>query len=346
MTEITPTTSVPLPLPSVSMTTRLATMDDLPLIDALQYKHFKQLGFFPRAQMEEYIRGGWVMVAEGDDCGLSIADCGLKEKSSSSNPQSEIGNRQLLGYCASRDRYLKRDELGAIFQMCVEPGRQRGFIGANLLKAVFDRAPYGCKLYCCWCAQDLAANKFWEAMGFVPLAFRAGSEKKSRVHIFWQKRIRQHDTTTPWWFPSSTSGGALRGDRIVLPIPLGTHWSDALPMIYPELTALPASQSKAIPGPRVRPKKAAPPPEPLGMARGGLRFTSESESVTPPQPKSREKKPRAKFDPKVIAAARELRDRWIEQADAALMIGTGKYNLVRAERPKGLPPTDLPRLAA
>ena len=30
-------------------------------------------------------------------------------------------------------------------------------------------------------------------MGFVPLAFRAGSAKKSRVHIFWQQRIREGD---------------------------------------------------------------------------------------------------------------------------------------------------------
>ena len=46
--------------------------------------------------------------------------------------------------------------------------------------------------------QDIAANRFWEAMGFVPLAFRGGRTRegrggKPRVHIFWQKRIRAGD---------------------------------------------------------------------------------------------------------------------------------------------------------
>jgi GNAT superfamily N-acetyltransferase len=79
-----------------------------------------------------------------------------------------------LGYCASRDRYLKRDELGVIYQLCVAPGVQRKLVGASLIKAVFERSAYGCRLYCCWCAQDLAANYFWESLGFVPIAFRAG----------------------------------------------------------------------------------------------------------------------------------------------------------------------------
>ncbi len=93
-------------------------------------------------------------------------------------------NSEPVGYCIGNDQYFKRDDVGIIYQMNVVPGRQRGFIGASLLKAQFERSAYGCKLYCCWCAQDIAANRFWESMGFVALAFRAGSEKKARVHIF------------------------------------------------------------------------------------------------------------------------------------------------------------------
>jgi hypothetical protein len=131
------------------------------------------------------------------------------------------------------DRYFKHDDVGIVYHLNVAPGKQRGFVGATLLKAMFDRAAYGCRLFCCWCAQDIEANRFGEAMGFVPLAYRAGSEKKSRVHIFWQKRIREGDRATPWWFPSQTTGGAMNAARIVLPIPPGTHWSDAKPMILP-----------------------------------------------------------------------------------------------------------------
>lgn len=112
----------------------------------------------PTAQFEGKIKLGHVLTAEVD------------------------GER--VGYCIGNDQYFKRDDVGIIYQLNVVPGKQRGFIGASLLKAQFERSAYGCKLYCCWCAQDIEANHFWEAMGFVPLAFRAGSAKKARMHIF------------------------------------------------------------------------------------------------------------------------------------------------------------------
>src|SRR4051812_36860316 len=89
-----------------------------------------------------------------------------------------------IGYLIATDRYFKHDDVGIIYQMNVAPGARRGLVGATLLKAQFERSAYGCKLYCCWCAQDIEANRFWEAMGFVPLAYRAGSREKGRVHIF------------------------------------------------------------------------------------------------------------------------------------------------------------------
>ena len=134
---------------------------------------------------------------------------------------SSADNR--LGYIISKDRYLKRDELGVVYQLNVVPEARRMLVGAALLKEAFERSAYGCKLYCCWCAQDLPANRFWESMGFVPVAFRAGSDKKRRVHIFWQKRIRPGDEATLWWYPVKTEGGVLRADRIALPISPDTH---------------------------------------------------------------------------------------------------------------------------
>src|ERR1051326_8634541 len=123
---------------------------------------------------------------------------------------------------------------------------------------MFDRAAYGCRLFCCWCAQDLEANRFWEALGFVPLAFRAGSRGRgkngaARVHIFWQKRIREGDVTTPWWFPSQTTSGSIREDRLVFPIPPGTHWSDAKPIVLPGIDD---GEQKQLPAPRKRKPKA------------------------------------------------------------------------------------------
>src|SRR5687768_13648793 len=173
-------------------------MADLPFIDGLQKLHARQVGWMPTKQLGGKIAAGHVLLAT--------------DNSQLATP---------LGYCIGHDQYFKRDDVGIIYQMNVAPGKQRAFVGATLLKAMFDRSAYGCRLFCCWCAQDIEANRFWESMGFVPLAFRAGSEKKSRVHIFWQKRVREGDTQTPWWFPAKTEAGAMKADRIVLPIPPG-----------------------------------------------------------------------------------------------------------------------------
>lgn len=298
-----------IPLPKLDISIRPGVLSDVPFLDSLQKLHTKQVGWMPTAQFEGKIKLGHVLIAEA--------------------------NGEPVGYCIGNDQYFKRDDVGIIYQMNVLPGRQRGLIGASLLKAQFERSAYGCKLYCCWCAQDIAANKFWEAMGFVPLAFRTGSEKKSRVHIFWQKRIRAGDTTTPWWFPSQTGGGAIREDRIVLPIPPGTHWSDAKPLILPGVELSPGDEPKKLPSPR-KPREVKQKIEtakPAGLGGSGLRFAPvapvENESLKE-KPK-REKKPKQKNDPKLIAAARELRDRWLEQVNRGgfVLESQAKYDVFR-----------------
>ncbi len=308
--------ALPVPVPRVPITIRLATNEDIPFMDALQKLHSKQVGWMPTKQFEGKIRAGHVLIAEENTGGSPVP----------------------LGYCIGNDQYFKRDDVGIIYQMNVAPGHQRGLIGATLLKAQFERSAYGCRLYCCWCAQDIAANRFWEGMGFVPLAYRAGSEKKGRVHIFWQRRIRAGDTDTPWWFPAQTSGGSIREDRIVLPIPPGTHWSDAKPLILPgnrdegggmrddaERKKLPGPRSSLRPGPSSLPKK----PGPLA---GALFFAPPAPAQSQVQKKPREKKPRAKNDPKLVSAARELRDRWLEQVNggAFALESEGVYEVSRA----------------
>jgi hypothetical protein len=218
-----------------------------------------------------------------------------------------------------------------VYQLCVKAGDQRKLVGATLVREVFERSAYGCKLYCCWCAQDLPANHFWESMGFVPVAFRAGSTGKRRVHIFWQRRINANDVTTPYWYPSMTNQGAIREDRLVFPIPPGTHWSEV------EAIALPQREKPAIEGPKEKPRpkpKAAPSP-----ARA-------------PKPKrERGEKPKEKacpersrrIDPQLIAKARELRDRYLEHvnSEAHALRAMGKYEVGRLPQPTDAKPMAL-----
>ena len=293
---------------------------DFKFIDQLQKKHSKMVGFMPTAQIENNIIGGHVLIAEDE-------------------------LQRPIGYCIYRDRYFKREDCGIIFHLNVAPGSHRKLVGAALVKAAFDRSAYGVKLYCCWCAQDIEANHFWEALGFVPIAFRAGSRpriKKSgeisepgRTHIFWQRRIREGDTDTPYWFPSETSGGLMRENRIALPIPPGSHWSDAMPMVLPGIgnisATAPQIDGEVAKKPRTRKPKAKAPPAaraPLNVTNG-LRFGPPPELLEPKPAKPKPQK--LKNDPKFIAAARELRDRYLEEVNSGRMLpsANGKYDVSR-----------------
>ncbi|TVQ50951.1 MAG: hypothetical protein EA377_13570, partial [Phycisphaerales bacterium] len=181
----------------------------------------------------------------------------------------------------------------------------------------------------------------------VPLAFRTGSRrtKKSsgggpRIHIFWQRRIREGDTETPYWFPSETTGGAVKENRLVLPIPPGTHWSDAKPAVLPGMERIGEKQLESDKEKKSRPKKESKPvhiDRPASLKAGGLRFGPPPEEVEAQKAETAkrkaEKKPKQKNDPKLVAAARELRDRYIEQINEGLLLppsACGKYDVSRA----------------
>lgn len=313
---VSPPHPVILPEPRVPIVIRQADQTDLSFVDELQKKHSQMVGWFPTKQLETNITRGQVLVADSGSL--------------------------RVGYCISNDRYLKHDDLGIIYQLNVAPEKHRGLIGATLVKTVFERAAYGCKLFCCWCAQDLEANHFWESLGFVPIAFRTGSrragqKKEPRIHIFWQRRIREGDEGeggTPYWFPSETTGGALRENRLVLPIPPGTHWSDAKPAVLPGMErlreTLPAGEDEQKCRVKKKRKKKVAPKRP----NGGLWFA-------PPEPTTQEKKaakaaarkakPKMKNNPKYVAAARELRDRFLEEVESnpSLLMSSGKYDVRR-----------------
>jgi GNAT superfamily N-acetyltransferase len=330
-----------LPAPRCPVSVRPATMQDVPFVDYLQKMHTHMVGWMPSKQLESYIAGEHVLIAED-------------------------AHQTPLGYCIARDQYMKRDDVGIVYQLNVLPLRQRHLVGAMLIKTTFDRAAYGCKLFCCWCAQDIQANWFWESIGFIPLAFRTGSRAKQRTHIFWQRRIREGDESTAYWFPSQTSGGAVAEDRIVLPIPPDTHWRDAKPLILPGLPA--RQQEDEIPkllpgGAPVRPRPEQPKLSPAQRAaimrmnskhlggvpagkkavlRGGRikyidrpdyvpELDAPEELMEPPKPK-RPRKERQKNDPQYIAAARELRDRYLEEMNSGRLLppaAHGKYDVSR-----------------
>jgi hypothetical protein len=328
------------PVPRISIALRIATPEDYSFIDQLQKMHSHMVGFLSRQTIQTYVGQGNVMIAHDQ--------------------------HTPLGYCIAKDQYLKRDDVGIVYQLNVLPLRQRNLIGATLVKAAFERAAYGCKLYSCWCAQDIQANWFWESIGFVPLAFRTGSRSKQRTHIFWQRRIREGDEVTPYWFPSQTSAGAVGEDRIVLPIPPGTHWRDAKPLVLPGLPVASTKEElpKALPGGapvRGRPEQPKLTPAqraaihraqskalggvPLGkkavITGSGIKYVDRTdyipeldapEELMPPAKAKRPRMARQKNDPKFIKAARDLRDKFLEQVNSGQVLiacACAKYDVSR-----------------
>lgn len=305
---------LPLPAPRAPISVRVAKNEDIPAIDALMKKHSKALAFMTYETLVGKVALKHVLVAE------------------------TIEGR-FAGYLIGNDRYSSRDELGVIYQVCVVPEFRRMLVGAHLLKKRFETSAYGCKLYCCWCAQDLVeSNRFYESMGFVPLAFRAGSAKRDRLHIFWQKRIREGDTTTDWWFPSETRGGMMDAARIALPIPPGMKWSDELPRILPDPVSCAAETSanevESAPK-RTRTSKAKVVEQPKPIRRNGLMFDIPKQGEVFPEDKPvKDKKPKPvkvkKNNPELAAKARELRDRYMEHFNAnPPQLTSGKYEVAR-----------------
>ncbi len=351
MDNIIQSTPIALPEARVSITIRPATLDDLSFMDSLQKKTTKQVGWMPTKQFEGKIAAGHVLIAVAATPASPIrASDGIAGMG-----DAGVAATRRVGYLIGNDQYFKHDDVGIIYQMNVLPEYRRSLVAASLLKAQFERSAYGCRLYCCWCAQDIDANHFWEAMGFVPLAFRAGSEKKARVHIFWQKRIRQDDASTPWWFPSKTDGGAIRADRIVLPIPHGTHWSDVMPLILsndPVVKELNHEETKNTNKEKRKPFAASSrssglrgevKPVTMRVRYGAPGMILPTPSTPPTESNEKkpkpQRKPKAKTDPRLISAARELRDRYLEQINDTPILPSAKYEVSRqiSDSPRSMP---------
>jgi hypothetical protein len=141
---------------------------------------------------------------------------------------------------------------------------------------------------------------------------------------------------TPWWFPAKTDAGAIREDRVVLPIPPGKHWGDEMPVLLPKesLVIGPSSLAKDK-GQRTRDKGPAPKPaprEPLTTAMTGMRFAQPAAAPEKVEKPKRAPRTKVKSDPKLVAAARELRDRWLEHVNSGgeQLVSRGKYEVSRA----------------
>ena len=124
--------------------------------DHLAKKNVEALSFLPRPRLLEYAVRGQLMVEteNGDPCGFLVYGLGWP--------------------------YMK------VYQAAVEYDARRHEHGLALVGRLIQKARQrGCHAISLWCADDLAANAFWEAAGFAFAGKRQGGTRRGRQHNRW-----------------------------------------------------------------------------------------------------------------------------------------------------------------
>ena len=122
----------------------------------LARKNCEALLFIPAPRIEEYERQGRLLIGQenGEPCGFLI-----------------YGN----GYPTLK-----------IYQACIQYDARRHASGLALVDRLKAIAVAQGRDISLWCASDLEANRFWEAVGFRHVARRNGGSRRQRVHFGWR----------------------------------------------------------------------------------------------------------------------------------------------------------------
>lgn len=156
----------------MNITVRLATDKDITYIDHLQRLNAESLSFYPKCVFEREIEAGRILLA--------------------------LVNNAHAGYLyhGALSRDLK------IHQACIEYDLRGQAYGAELVKNLESSASIcGCNAITLRCGSDIAANGFWQAMGFDCVAITPGGVRRMRDINNWRKNLQPSlfgfDSLTP-----------------------------------------------------------------------------------------------------------------------------------------------------
>lgn len=128
--------------------------------DSLAKKNAHALSFLPKPKLLEYAITGQLLIEDenGEPCGFLVYGNGW--------PHMKV-------YQVAIEYDVRRREHGlAIVQRLVQKATQSG-----------------CHAISLWCADDLEANAFWRAAGFVYAGQRQGGLHRGRMHNRWMLRV-------------------------------------------------------------------------------------------------------------------------------------------------------------
>ena len=142
---------------------RIAVSDDLAFIDHLQKRNAEELAFYPKTVLEREIQSQRILLA--------------------------LVNNQHAGYLYHGA--MEGDRVCKIHQACIEYDLRGQWYGAGLVGSLEDTSnlvgAYGISLRC---GSDIAANAFWERMGFVCVNVTAGGVRRMRDINAWVKELK------------------------------------------------------------------------------------------------------------------------------------------------------------
>lgn len=170
---------------------RQATAKDLAFIEHLQRTFSNQLGFLPRAALEEYITRQSVTLAEQND-----------------QPSGYILGLEAMRY----DRRIRPITQAAI---CMDAQRRRqglALVSHIAAIALLD----GQQIVQCWCANDIEAMEFWPAAGFKAVAIRSPHNARGRNLTLWRKAIGSSEPYGFWTPPPLAGHKSERTSRYTL----------------------------------------------------------------------------------------------------------------------------------
>jgi hypothetical protein len=173
----------------IAATIREAQPGDWSFLDHLQRKHHDAIGFLSRMALEHAIANHRVLLA--------------------------LENGEPAGYLYGKTPYQRQEHVAIIFQAAISFDARRRLLGTALVEAFAARLSECVTQLCLWCAEDLDANLFWLALGFVPVATRAGARRTRRTHVFWCRHLRTPTEPTGFWVPEVTRAGVMREARTV-----------------------------------------------------------------------------------------------------------------------------------
>lgn len=189
---------------------RVATSKDLAFIKHLAARNSNAVGFIPDAGVLNYVDAGCVTITREND--------------------------DEAGYLLARPREAGRAYIRPIVQaaVCFDARRRRHALSLvdDLARAAFVS---GQLLLQCWCREELEANDFWQAAGFIAVARRHAGSARGKPCILWRR-------------PLSTAATAVLATispthRVFGP---GGRWLDSTTAVLPTTELLELSPLTAV----------------------------------------------------------------------------------------------------